>query len=280
MTAASNFSLATMAALLATAPALAANGRPADGPAWSARIGVGTLASPAFRGARTYQVSALPALRIAYGERFFASIEEGLGYAAFKSEQWSAGPVLRVSFGRDEDGGAPFRIAGHRDSALHGLGDLSATAEAGAFVRARLGSWSATAEVRHGLGGHGAALADLALSYAWRFSSPFYDRGGPGIVSLGPRVSLAGASYAMAFFGVDVAQSARSGLPAYSPKGGLMAYGIGGVAVVPVAPRTSLSLILGLERLGAQASRSSLVRIRGSRLQGNLGIFAIYEFAL
>lgn len=262
--------------LIASFPALA---QPAnDG--WTVRAGAGALLAPSFQGSRTYQLSALPGLRVAYGQRFFLSVEEGAGYALVDSGNWSAGPLLRLAFKRDEDGSSPFRIAGRREGALRGLGDVPTTAEAGGFAKVRWGNWSAQGELRHGIGGHDAAVGTLALSHAWRFSSPFTHAAGPAIVTLGPRLGFASAAYARAYFGVDPVQSARSGLRTYDTGGGVMSYGLGGVVVAPVAPRTALTLVFGYDRLGAPASRSPLVRERGSRNQAVVGLFASYEFSL
>lgn len=254
--------------------------QPAQDPAWTLRVGAGALVGPAFLGSKTYQVSAVPALRLAYGDRFFASVEEGLGYAFVSTSSWSAGPVVRVAFGRDEDGSSPFRIAGRRETALRGLGDVSTTPEAGAFVRYRWESWSASAEVRHGIGGHEALVGNVSASHVWRFSSPFSGGRGPGIVSLGPRATFASQAYTSAYFGIDPGQSLRSGLRPYSPEGGLVSFGAGGVVVVPVAPRTSVTLLFGYDRLAAAAARSPLISERGSRNQAVVGLFATYEFEL
>lgn len=269
------FAVVAAALLLSAAQAKA---QPAQG--WTLRAGTGAILSPAFLGSRTYQVSAFPALRLAHGDRFFASVEEGVGYAVLSTSGWSAGPVLRVAFGRDEDGSGPFRIAGRRETALRGLGDVPTTVEAGAFARYRWGSWSVSADLRHGIGGHDALVGTLSGAHVWRFTSPVFDRGGPGIVSFGPRVSFAGRPYTSAYFGIDPGQSVRSGLAPYAPKGGLVSFGAGGVVVLPVAPRTSLTLLFGYDRLAAVAARSPLVRERGSRNQAGIGLFASYEFEL
>jgi outer membrane protein len=270
-------SFCVLVALALAAPVSSpASAQPAD--AWSLRAGAGALLSPSFLGARTYQVSAFPALRLAYGDRFFASVEEGIGYT-FQSGALSAGPVVKMAFGRDEDGSSPFRIAGSRTDALRGLGDVSTGAEAGGFLRYRAGSWTASLELRHGIGGHEAPVGGISVSRVWRFSSPFGTANGPGIFTLGPRATFAGRRYAQAYFGVDAGQSLRSGLPVYSPRGGLISYGVGGVAVMPVAPRTALSLIFGYERLGKPAAQAPLVTQRGSKHQAVVGLFASYEFS-
>lgn len=236
--------------------------------------------SPAFQGSRSYQLSAFPALRLSYGDRFFASVEEGVGYALLNTGGWSVGPLVKLAFGRDEDGGGPFRVAGKRDTSLLGLGDIDPTAEAGAFLRYRWNSWSAAAEVRHGIGGHDALVGNVSLSHVWTFDSPFTTGGAPGIFTLGPRINFAGTSYAQTYFGVTAAQSIRSGLRAYDADGGVMSYGVGGVMVAPVAPRTALSVVFGYERLGTPAGNSPLVRERGSRNQAVIGLFATYELGL
>lgn len=94
---------------------------------WTIRIGAGAILSPAFVGSRSYQLMAVPALNVTYRDTFFASVEDGVGYAVISQHGWRAGPIAKIEFGRKEDGDKPFRIAGGKTSALHGLGNVATT---------------------------------------------------------------------------------------------------------------------------------------------------------
>lgn len=243
---------------------------------WQLRVGAGLLTAPAYPGADTYHLNAVPALRLSYGDRFFASVEEGVGYAVVATDDWQAGPLVRVAFGRDEDATGPFRIAGSRTNDLQGLGDVHTTAEPGFFVRRSWREFSLGAEVRKGINGHRGWVGDVTASYTLRFASPM--AAGPAFLSMGPRVTFADGSYHRAFFGVDAIQSARSGLTPYSPGGGLLSYGIGGVMVVPAGDKVAITALAAFERLGRDAGRAPLVRDRGSVSQMIFGVIATYTF--
>jgi outer membrane protein len=267
------------AVLCVTALAASAAAQPASQDAWILRAGAGLLVAPAYTGSNTYHVSAVPALRVAYGRRFFASVEEGIGYALLDRDGWQAGPLVRVAFSRDEDARGPFRIAGRRTNDLRGLGDVSTTAEAGGFVKYGTGAWNAAADLRHGIGGHDGVVGTLSLARTLRFTGPFV-QDTPAFFSIGPRVTLAGADYVQTYFGVTPAQSAAGGLAVHAPGGGLLSYGVGATVVVPVARATALTMLVGAERLAGDAASSPLVRQRGSRMQGVFGLFVSRMFTL
>jgi outer membrane scaffolding protein for murein synthesis (MipA/OmpV family) len=269
--------LAFCALLALPAQALAqdpgAMAEPADG--WTVTLGGAVIASPAWQGADQTAVSVFPDVRANFGDTIFASIPEGLGWNAINQDGWKAGPIAKIRFGRDEeDGGSPFRVSGDSDDLL-GLGDVDAAVEVGGFVEKRLGQddqWRVRAEVRRGFGGHEGLLGDLSLSYQSRL--------GPARLSVGPRLALASEDYMQTYFGIDAAQSLRSGLPTYSASGGLLSYGVGAVAVTPINRRAAVTLFAGYDRLADDAADSPLVQLRGDRDQVTIGIGFGYRFGL
>lgn len=269
--------LAFCALLALPAQALAqdpgAMAEPADG--WSITLGGALIAAPAWQGSSETAVSVFPDIRANYGDTLFASIPDGLGWNAINQDGWKAGPIAKIRFGRDEeDGGSPFRVTGDSDD-LRGLGDIDAAVEVGGFVEKRFGAaddWRLRGELRQGFGGHEGALADISLTYQARW--------GRTRLSLGPRVSLASEDYMQTYFGIDAGQSLRSGLPAYSAGGGVLSYGVGGAAVVPINRQAGFTLFGGFDRLGDEAANSPLVRLRGDRDQVTIGIGFGYRFGL
>ena len=255
-------------------PAISA--RPSAPPGgWTLTLGAAPVFSPAWQGSKDMALSIFPDLRVNYGDTIFASVPDGLGWNALNRAGWKAGPIAKLSFGRNEDnGGSPFLLSGGSD-ALLGLGDIPATAELGGFVEKRwgtIGQWRVRAEVRRGFGGHEGVLADGSISYQVRLDRT--------IMSFGPRATAASGGFMRVYFGMDAGQSQRSGLAQYRPDGGLLSYGIGGTLVWPLNQRNTVTLFTGLDRLGSSATRSPLVRHRGQKTQFSVGLGYGFRFNL
>ncbi|MDR7102418.1 outer membrane scaffolding protein for murein synthesis (MipA/OmpV family) [Croceicoccus sp. BE223] len=150
-------------------PATRTSGRPQSTAAegWSVTVGVAPMAGPAWEGSDDMILSIFPDVRIAYGDTIFASIPDGVGWNAINDNGWKAGPIAKLRFGRDEDGGgSPFAVAGSSD-ALAGMGDVDPAEEVGGFVEKRFGAarqWSGRIETVRGSGGHEGIVADLSLA--------------------------------------------------------------------------------------------------------------------
>jgi outer membrane scaffolding protein for murein synthesis (MipA/OmpV family) len=257
-------------------PLLAAPGRPAGAaPGWSVMIGVAPVVSPAWQGSRDMAVSLFPDLRIAYADLFFASVPEGVGLNLLRRDGWRAGPLVKIRFGRDEDGsGSPFQLTGGSD-ALRGLGGVKVAGEAGGFLERRFGpreAWRTRMELRRGFGGHDGTIADVSIARAGRT--------GRAIWTLGPRATFASAGFTRPYFGIDGAQSLRTGLSRYRPDGGLVSIGIGGNMVRPLGPASAITIFGGIDQLGDTPGRSPLIRERGRRTQATIGLGYGYRFTL
>lgn len=267
-----------LALLASVAVALPGHALAQDGPppreGWSVTVGGAIVASPSWQGSGDTSVSLFPDLRAAWGDRFFASIPEGVGYNAVNEDGWKAGPIARPRFGRDEeDGGSPFRISGDSDD-LDGLGDIDTAIEVGGFVEKRFGDggqWRLRGEVRRGFGGHEGTLADASLTWQTRV--------GPALFSIGPRLSLASEDYMQTWFGIDAAQSAASGLAPYEAGGGLLSYGVGAAVIQPLNRQSAVTVFSSFERLGEEAANSPLVRERGDRDQLTVGVGYGFRFS-
>lgn len=245
---------------------------------WAIRIGAGAILSPAFAGSSDYQLIVVPALKATYRNTFFASVEDGVGYAVINQYGWRAGPIAKIAFGRKEDGDNLFRVTGRKTSALRGLGNVDTTLEAGGFAEYRWNSMNAKIGLRKGLNGHEGLVGDLSVNYTRTSQSLSPTAGSPLVVSIGPRLTVVDATYNKAFFGVDADQAANSGLPRYIPGGGVLSYGVGSALVVPISRPLSAIFLAGYDRLTGDAGSSPLVRERGSHNQGMIGVLLNYEF--
>ena len=270
-------------ALVAAQPCLAQSNDPRPGPpsdrpldrsaeGWSVTLGVAPVFSPAWQGSRDMTLSLFPDLRVNYRDEIFASIPDGVGWNVINRDGWKAGPLAKIRFGREEErGGSPFLITGGSD-ALLGLGDVDAAAELGGFAERLLGSWRGRVEIRRGFGGHEGLIAEGSVAYQART--------GRTIINVGPRATVTSKAYIDTYFGVDAGQAQRSGLRPYSPSGGLLSYGVSASAIRPMTRRSAITLFSGLDRLGAEAGDSPLVRERGRRMQFSLGLGYGFRFNL
>lgn len=245
---------------------------------WTIRLGAGAILSPAFVGSSDYQLMAVPALKITYRNRFFASVEDGIGFAVINQHGWRAGPIAKIAFGRKEDGDNPFLVAGGKTSALRGLGNVATTLEVGGFAEYRWSSMSTKIGLRKGLNGHEGLAGDLSVNYMRTSQSFSPMAGSPFVFSFGPRLKVVDATYNKAFFGVDADQAMNSGLQCYSPSGGVLSYGVGSLIIVPIRKQLSAIFLAGYDRLTGDAGSSLLVSERGSPNQGMYGVLLSYEF--
>lgn len=265
-------------AALMSAPAMAnaqERGGPPANDGWSVSVGGGAIYSPNYLGDDDYALSVVPSIRVEYGDRFFASVENGVGYALINNDTLRAGPLMTIDFGREEDGDGPFRVSGDLTQDLVGLGDIDATVSLGGYVE-----WSLTDNVSldmragQAVGGHDGLTGQLGLSYSTRIQG----NGPPVILSLGPNIKFGDGTYADALFGVTAAQSLASGLPVHDASGGIISYGGSATAIVPMTNRTSLTFLASYDRLSGDIADAPLVRLRGSQDQAFMGVIASYRF--
>jgi outer membrane protein len=240
---------------------------------WGLNVGAGGLMSPTYEGDDSYRVSILPNIQLTYGDDFFASVQEGVGYRFINEDTLRAGPIGRLKFSRGEDGDQPFAVTGDDTTDLRGLGEVDTTFELGGFVEYEIGGVTLGAEARKAVSGHDGAVLDLEASWSGRSMA----LGPPLIWSFGPRVRVVDDTYSQAYFGVTPAQSVAAGLPVYSSGGGVYSYGLGGTAILPLDDRWTMVAFASLERLTGDAADSPLVQLRGSEDQATLGLFVSYR---
>lgn len=248
-----------------------------DAPAWRTELGAGLIATPSFPGADEYQILLVPDVRVSYGDIFAASVARGARYIAWSNGATSIGPLLRLDFGRDDDGDSPFRIAGDDPVELRGLHEIDTTVQAGVFVEHRVGAWSVEAEALQGVNGHEGLTLDLALDYTVRLTSNDGGKGPPAFLSTGPRLKWANRAYQDAYFGVTAADVVTSGLPYYSADGGIGSVGWGFRFIRPVSRQLTVVTFAGYDKLVGSASDSPLVRLRGDTNQFSAGVFVSFE---
>jgi MipA family protein len=216
----------------------------------------------------------LPNIRLAYEDKFFASVSEGIGYNIVNNDKWSIGPLARYDFGRDEDGASPFNVGGSDTNDLLGLGDVDGAVELGGFIEYKIRPFSAKIKVLKGTGGHEGTVSDLSIKYSGRsnlFNTAI-------MYNLGPNIKIADSNYHQSYFGVNSKQSRASGLARYDADAGILSYGLGGMAIIPMNKNISTVVFANYSKLGSESANSSLVQERGSDNQRTFGLFVNYSF--
>lgn len=226
------------------------------------RVGLGAQLKPKFIGADRLEVAPLWDLDIARGSNpfQFEAPDDSFGIALISSGSFSAGPAANIQGSRkDSDVGAP-------------VGKVPTTFEAGAFAQFEPSkSIRIRGELLKGIGGHEGLVGSLGADHVWRDRDRY-------VFSIGPRVLFSDARYQRAYFGVDAAAAAATGLPIYRPGGGLHALALASGLSYQFNPRWGMFGFARYERLVGDAAKSPIVRELGSRDQVSAGIGLSYTF--
>ena len=242
---------------------------------WNVTVGSGLIVAPAFTGARKYNLLAVPDLRIAYKDLFFANMRDGIGYAVLNQDGWRIGPVASYAFSRlEKDGGSLFRIAGDGKSALKGMGDVPGTISLGGFVEYSFKPYKVQLHLHKGITGHEGLVAEGKINYG----GILIFNGPPVIYSFGPHIRFGDKAFTNAYWGINQEQSSRTGLEQYNADAGITVYGVSAFVLMPLTKSVSASVIAGLDRLAPTIAHSPLVRVRGSENQAIGGLFVSYGF--
>lgn len=252
-----SFSLLSAAALcLAATPALA------DG--WYVRLGAAGIIAPEWEGSRSAKFGVSPIISIGRSgkEARFSSRNDSPSLALLETDMFRAGITGRLIWKRD---------AGTSQD-LAGLSKVDYGLELGGFGEIYPTDWiRIRGELRQGIRSHDGLVGDLS-------ADAFTDLGGGLRLSAGPRASYASSGYYKAYYGVDAAESAASGLSQYNPGGGWKSMGVGTALTWQATDRLSASAFAEYTRLTGPAADSSLVRERGTRNQYLIGVSASYKF--
>lgn len=245
--------------LLATSPAGAQ-----DSEDVRVRVGLGAKLKPKFIGADKLELAPLWDFDIARGTKPFGYGVPGdsFGLPIISEGAFSAGPAANLRGSRkDSDVGAP-------------VGKVPTTFEAGAFAQYEVSkSVRIRGELLKGIGGHEGLVGSVGPDKVWRDGDRY-------VVSLGPRVLFSDARYQRAYFGVDAAAAAATGLPVYRPGGGVHALALASGLSYQFNPRWGMFGHARYERLIGDAAKSPIVREFGSRNQVSAGVGLSYTFNL
>ena len=173
------------------------------------RIGLGPVLTPAYEGSDDYKIKAAPLISLRYRDliqvdnnRIRVNVfgSDGL----FRSENFKAGPLLDLDFGRDENDSPD----------LTGLGDVGTSLELGIFAQYTIGPTRLRVRGQQDVAsGHSGMLVTPDISVAVYRSDRL-------TVSSSLSMTWADNDYMDSFFSVTAAQSLTSGLAVFDATSG------------------------------------------------------------
>jgi outer membrane scaffolding protein for murein synthesis (MipA/OmpV family) len=253
----------TLVALAIATPAAAQTDAPeAEREPMRTRIYAGPQLSPATPGASDLSFGPFFDISRARGDDPFPfeAPDESFGFTIARTGGVEFGPALGFESKRK-----PSDIG----LALH---EVDFSFEIGGFVQTYLADQlRVRAEARKAVSGHRGWVGEVSLDYVWRDRDDW-------LFSIGPRVTLADAGYHRAWYGITPADSAASGLPTYSPGGGIESVGVTAGYLRQLSRRWGIAAYARYDRLVGDAAASPYVRTAGSRNQPSLGLALSYTF--
>jgi outer membrane protein len=221
-------------------------------------IGAGGAMRPAYEGAKGYEFNPTGFFTLHY--LWLPGIGDVKKERA--DEGFSIGPSFRYVYKRDSDD--------HPE--LRGLGNIDAAFELGGRIAYQWSMFRPWLAVRYGLGGHSGIVAETGLDLRFRPSAVTE-------FTIGPRASFATSEYMRTYFGVSPAESARSGLSAYNPGGGIKGAGVEVTSRYEFTDRWALVGMAYYERLIGDAAASPVVKAGNeNQITAKLGLS--YKFGL
>lgn len=232
---------------------------PPNSQPWNVTLGIGLAAEPDYPGARRYRPSPLPMVSITYRNFLFLG-PGGIGINAINWHGLRAGPILGFGFGRKQSD----------DPHLNGLGDIQPSVNAGAFAAYRFGPFELNGTVRQAVT-H--TRYGLTGSASFNYMRPLIAK--KLALALGPEIDLANSDYAQTWFGVSSAQSAKSGLPAYTASGGVKDVGFHAILTYRYSEHILFRAFGDVRQFTGSVAASPIVQ---SKTQAVIGFGVAYHF--
>jgi outer membrane scaffolding protein for murein synthesis (MipA/OmpV family) len=228
------------------------------------QLGLGAGLAPDYEGSVDYRGVPLVFARVARESGMFLHLEAGSGLRVnlVPSPNWRLGPVVKYIPARDDV----------EDKKVDELKDVDAAVMLGGFAGYDIDRWSIFVQVVQDVaGGNDGLVATLGLGYTIPLSDQL-------LVNLGVTTNYASGDYMSTYFGIDEANSLRSGLKTYNADPGFKDVGVG--VLVQYWPWGNLGLRFraGYVGLVGDAADSPVVKDRGDENQLFGGLMVTYRF--
>lgn len=225
-------------------------------------LGAGARLGPDYFGSDEYEVRPDLAFFFRFGRKLTLT-NDGTSLDILGLKDFSFGPVVRITGGRDED----------ENDALTGLGNIGASLDFGVFAKVNVADHF-TARLRFF---HAAAFNDNGGVIDLRLRRLLYQSDNLS-VALGLRASWATEQRIEQFFGIDAEQAERSGLPEFSPGASFQDVRLALGASWSLSKQWSLNGFVRYARLLDDIVDSPIVTPLGSPNQFTIGSFLAYRF--
>jgi MipA family protein len=226
---------------------------------WKISAGPGVYFFPRFPGSSQIRVLPIPVQDISWKDTVFSQGTDVLGVNVLHGENYHVGASVSFDF--------QSRSASD-DARLEGLPDVHWGPKLRLFADYTWWAVTGAASVYQDIGGTGQGLTATADLY---MSAPV----GKLLISAGPGLTWANATYTRTFFGVSPQQSAASGLPSYATSSGLRDVHFNVNATYEFNPHWSANAAVVVGRLERNAAGSPITE---RRLDLNGMASVLYKF--
>ena len=261
----SRIAVVAAAWLVLAATSVAAQQASATDGDWSFSVGAGVAVQPEYEGAKDYVAAPLPVLDIRYRDVAFlsvrdssGSIQEGLGWNAYKTRNFRVGPMATYYWGST-----------NRPT---GINDVDPGFQIGAFAEFAFDHWKFDTRVLYGVSGssEGARL-NLGAAYGTRIDKDWR-------LIARANTTVINANEMKTYFGVNSREASDSGLAEYSPGAGFYDVGLDLDLTYDISKAWSVIGIVKTHYLLGDAADSPLVSVKGSEVQVYGGLGIAYHF--
>jgi len=226
-------------------------------------LGLGVAFVPDYEGSEDYTAKPLLQARFNWSNNMYFSL---LGNTArvnlIPSKAWHFGPLLRYRAERDD-------VDNDRVDAME---DVDAAVELGAFLSYNLPNWVFSVTAAQDVAdAHDGYVVDLGVGYRFKLQEQT-------MMTVFAQTTYANEDYMDTYFGIDAADSARSGLQTFSADSEWKDVGVGVLVNHSFESKWGLMGVAKYTKLLGDASDSPIVDDEGDDTQWLLGVLVNYRF--
>lgn len=224
---------------------------------WSLILGAGAIYEPEYEGGKKFEIQPVPFVVFTYGE-WLEIDPRGVTITPFRHEGFALAGKIGYEGGRDEDDA----------DRLHGLGDIDFAATVGAKASYNWNGFELYASIDQTIEGSESLIGTFGAEYQAPVTENL-------ILGAGVEAVVANEKHMQAYFGVNSAQAARSGLAEYKPEAGLKRVNVSASAIYLLSEHWLVRGEAGIGILTGDAADSPIVE---KKLQPSASLFVGYKF--